>query len=210
MTTQSGNGNRKRIGVLGGTFDPAHNGHLAIAGEARKVLRLDEVLFVPAGQPWMKAGQAITPAEHRLAMLRLAVRGKPHFKVSTIELEREGPTYTVETLEELRSQYRENTEIYFIMGQDALPEFPRWRQPVRIIELATLAIFPRLGYPPPDLDALDTQLPGLKRRVVLLDSPLVDVSATEIRRRVVAGESLRGLVPAPVAAYIGANGLYRG
>jgi nicotinate-nucleotide adenylyltransferase len=173
-------------------------------------LGLDLVLIVPAGQPWMKSTKAITPAEHRLAMVRLAIQGKPHLVASAIELERGGLTYTVDTLVELRKQYGAGAAVYFIMGQDSLPDFVRWKDPQRILGLATLVVFARPGYPPPDIDNLQKHVPGLGKRVIFLHGLPGDISATDIRARLAGGKSLRGLVPEPVAAYIRQNGLYRG
>jgi nicotinate-nucleotide adenylyltransferase len=193
-----------RIGVLGGTFDPVHRGHLALAGAAREELALDEVLFVPAGQPWRKAGRIVAPAEHRLAMLRLALEGEAGFRVETLELEREGPSYTADTLEALRAA-RPDDEMYLILGEDALADLPNWVRPERILALATLAVARRAGVPP----TAGEGLPGLRERVVWLKMPLVAVSATEIRECIRRGESIGELVPPAVEAYIRERGLYR-
>ena len=190
--------------MLGGTFDPVHRGHLALARAARDELALDELLFVPAGQPWRKAGRIMAPANHRLAMLRLALAGEPAFRVETLELDRPGPSYTVDTLEALRAA-RPGDELFFIAGEDALADLPNWVRPQRILELATLAVARREGVP----QAAGERLPGLSERVVRLKMPLVDVSATEIRERVRRGEPIGEMVPPAVAAYIREHGLYR-
>lgn len=200
----------KRVGILGGTFDPVHNGHLAIAEEALTGLRLDRVLFVPAGQPWMKSDRAIAPAEHRVAIVRLAIEGNPHFGLSLIEVERHGPTYTVDTLRELCAQYGTATDLYFIMGWDGLPEFPRWKEPSEIIRLAMLVAVPRPHSPKPDVASLERRVPGISKRVVFLEGPLVDISATDIRERLRKGQTLGGLVPEAVEAYVREKGLYGG
>ena len=196
-----------RLGVLGGTFDPVHLGHLILAEVGREQLRLGRVLFVPAGQPWRKAGRAVAAAEYRLAMLRLATRGHPAFEVSSIELERAGPTYTVDTLEALR---RENpgAELFFLVGIDALLDLPNWREPGRIVELATLAVAQRPGERL-DLGEVSDRLPEVASRLVQLEMPLIDISASAIRERVRKGFSIRYLVPDAVEAYIREHGLYR-
>ena len=197
-----------KLGVLGGTFDPVHNGHLAIAWEVRERLALDEVLFVPAGCPWLKAARPVSPAEHRVRMLRLALEGETHFRLSTLEIDRGGPTYTVDTIRELK-QGLVRDELYFILGADSLSELPKWRQPEAIIRLCTLVAVPRPGYAFPDLAAMEKAIPGIGRRVILLDAPNIDISATEIRDRLARGASIGDLVPGPVADYIREHGLYR-
>ena len=193
-----------RVGVLGGTFDPVHRGHLALARAAREELALDEVLFVPAGQPWRKEGRVVAPAGHRLAMLRLALEDEPAFAVETMELERPGPSYTADTLEALRAA-RPDDELFFVIGEDALADLPNWVRPERILELATLAVARRVDVP----QAAGERLPGLSERVVRLKMPLLAVSATEIRERVRRGEPIGELVPPTVGAYIREHGLYR-
>jgi len=193
-----------RVGVLGGTFDPVHRGHLALARAARDELTLDEVLFVPAGRPWRKAGRIVAPAQDRLAMLRLALAGEAAFRLETMELDRTGPAYTADTLEALRAA-RPDDELFCILGEDALADLPNWVRPERILELATLAVARREGVP----KAAGERLPGLSERVVWLKMPLVPVSATEIRERVRRGLPVDELVPAAVAAYIREHDLYR-
>jgi len=198
------------IGVLGGTFDPVHNGHLIIAEVARTKLNLAEVIFVPAGQPWLKADKPITPAKHRLEMLRLSLAGKPYFKISTMEIERAGPSYTIDTIIELRSKINAGDELFFILGQDNLAQLPQWREPSRLIQLCYLVAVPRPGSPRPNLKTLEASLPGILQRVVLMEEPRVDISASEIRERVRRGLSVRHLVPEPVNRYIKEKRLYAG
>ncbi len=198
-----------KIGILGGTFDPVHNAHLIIAEEVKKRLALRTVIFVPAGQPWLKTDHPITPAEHRLAMLRLALAEKPGFTISEVELERAGPSYSVDTVAELMGALGEKTEFYFILGWDNLNQLPRWHEPARLITLCTLVAVHRPGVPRPDLTALDDKIPGASGRVIVLDSPSEDISATDIRERVRKGEDIRHLVPAPVAEYIKKHNLYQ-
>ena len=199
-----------RLGVLGGTFDPPHMGHLILAEEARLALGLEQVLFVPAGNPWRKAGQELSPREDRLAMVRLAVGGNPHFAASTLEIEREGPSYTAETLAALREQLTADSEIFLILGQDSLADLPNWWQPQRIISLARLAVAVRTAWEPAQADALETELPGISQRLVWLDMPRIDISSTAVRERVRRGLSIRYWVPPAVEEYIRQHGLYVG
>jgi nicotinate-nucleotide adenylyltransferase len=197
-----------KIGVLGGTFDPVHLGHLMVAEEAKVSLNLSEIILVPAGQPLLKPVLTMTPAEHRLQMLRLAMADKPYFKVSTMEIERPGPSYTVDTLAELRSQYGAKDEIFFILGWGSLAQLPQWREPLRIITLCYLVAVPRPGYPHPNLEALEASIPGISQRVVFLEKPSIDISASDIRERAAQGLSINHLVPGPVVDYIKKHKLY--
>lgn len=199
-----------RLGVLGGTFDPVHLGHLIIAEEARACLGLEEVLFIPTGQPWLKGGRSISLAVHRVEMLRRALEGNPHFRLSTMEVERPGPSYTVDTLEELHRSRGEGLEVYFILGMDSLREFYRWREPRRVLELCTLVVARRPDGPPEDPQSLiQGPFPGVPLRLVPLRSPLIGISGTEIRRRVSQGITIRYRVPQAVEEYILGQGLYR-
>ena len=134
------------IGVLGGTFDPIHNGHLVVAEEVRARLNLAEILFVPAGQPWLRINRPISSVEHRVAMVRLAITGKPYFKLSAVEIERPGPTYTVDTMVELQAQFGSGTDLFFILGWDSLVQLPEWKEPSRLITLCRLVAVPRPGH----------------------------------------------------------------
>lgn len=197
------------IGVLGGTFDPIHIGHLLVAEEVAARLGLSRILFMPAGQPWLKLNNAnaISPAEHRLEMVRLAIAGKPGFELSTIEIERPGPTYTVDTIAELQAQLG-GDELFFILGWDNLNQLPQWHQPARLIELCRLVAVPRVDFPLPDLGSLEAALPDISERVILFDAPRIDINASEIRRRAAQGLSIGELVPEPVERYIKEHGLY--
>jgi nicotinate-nucleotide adenylyltransferase len=194
-----------RVGILGGTFDPVHVAHLILAEHAREALALDEVLFIPAGEPWRKSGRTIAPAEHRLAMLRLAVEGNEAFGISDIELRRSGPTYTADTLESLAGE-RLDDEFYFIVGADALADLPSWHEPARIVAHAVLAVAPRELQ---EVNVAALNLPGLAARIEAFPLPRVDISSTDIRARVAAGASIRYLVPETVGRYIREQGLYR-
>ncbi len=196
------------IGVVGGTFDPIHIGHLIVAEEARSRLNLAEVLFVPAGQPWLKTSSPISAAEHRVQMVRLAIADKPYFKLSTMEVERPGPSYTVDTIAELQGQLDAGDELFFILGWDNLAQLPQWHEPSRLIKMCRLVAVPRVGYAVPDLNSLEAVITGLSQRVIMLDKPEVDIDATEIRNRVAQGLSVSHLVPEPVERYIKDHGLY--
>jgi len=195
-----------KSGVLGGTFDPIHNGHLKIAGEVAGKLSLDEVIFVPAGRPPLRPGGPVAEGEHRVRMVCLAVDNIPGYKVSTLEMDRIGMSYTVDTIAELRGRLGHG--IYFIMGWDSLDELPRWRDPVRLASLCRLVAVPRSGYPRPDLNALDSLVPGLKKSIIMLEEPLIDISSSDIRGRIARGQSINHLVPRAVVDYIGEQGLY--
>jgi nicotinate-nucleotide adenylyltransferase len=197
---------RGGLGVFGGTFDPIHLAHLAVAESARDSLGLDRVLFIPAGVPPHKPGQPITPAADRLAMVEAAIAGNPAFASSRIELDRPGPSYTVDTLEALSVS---DPDLVLILSSEAYAGMPTWNDPLRVLELARLAVAPREGYPEVGPELVARHFPGMEGRVVVLDGPHIRLSASEIRSRAAAGRSLRYLVPDAVAAYIGDHGLYR-
>jgi nicotinate-nucleotide adenylyltransferase len=198
-----------RVGILGGTFDPIHYAHLAIAEQAREQLALEQVLFVPAWQTVHKPADAVSPAEHRAAMVQLAIADNPAFALSRIEMDRGGPSYTVDTLAQLTAS-SPRAELFFIMSAEAVRDLPGWREPARILELATVAVVPRLGYATPDPAWLAQAFPGSADRFVLADAPALGHSASDIRRRVRAGLSIRYLVPPPVDEYIRRHALYQG
>lgn len=183
-----------RLGVMGGTFDPVHLGHLVCASEVAYALSLDSVVFVPAGRPWQKEGRALAPADDRYEMTRLATADDERFTVSRVELDRDGLTYTVDTL---RSLAADGTDLFFIAGADALAQVGTWREPEALFELATFVGVNRPGYRA-DVDD----------RVKQVDIPALDISATDIRSRVARGAPIRYLVPDAVADYIAARGLY--
>ena len=202
---------RGSLGVFGGTFDPIHMGHLAVAEEVREALGLERVVFVPAGAPPHKAGRPISPAAHRLAMAELAVADNPAFSVDRIEVDRSGPSYTVDTHEALAASDRDagrDPDLTLIVSTEALRDLPTWREPRRIVELARIAVVPRDGYPDASRALVADALPGLDDRFVLLDGPRLWISASELRDRAARGRSLRYLVPDAVAAYIGDHDLY--
>jgi nicotinate-nucleotide adenylyltransferase len=204
------------LGVLGGTFDPVHVAHLAVAEEAREALGLEKILFVPAALPPHKVDRPVSPAHHRLAMVELAIAGNPAFEASRIELDRTGPSYTVDTLETLAGTRAadaggvetERPELVLILSSEAFRDLRTWRRPERILELARLAVVPRDGYPDVGRAFLAEHFPGREDRAVFLGGPRLRLSASDLRERAGNGRSLRYLVPDAVAAYIGDHALY--
>ena len=194
-----------RLGLLGGTFDPIHTAHVQAALAAREALRLDRMLLIPAGDPWRKSGNEVTPAEHRLAMARAAAAGGDRLEVCDTEVRREGPSYTVDTLEAFREAgFR---TVWFVLGADALLDLPRWHEPERLITLARLAV---VGRPGAAIAAgeLEGLLPGLAERVDWVPMTPVELSATELRERLAAGEAVTDWVAPAVLAYARQHGLY--
>lgn len=200
------------LGIFGGTFDPIHLAHLAVAEEAAESLGLERVLFIPAGEPPHKPGQEITSGAHRLAMVELAIAGNERFAVDRVELERAGPSYTVDTLEVLRASRTAGgapPDLTLILSAEAFLGLMTWREPRRILELARVVVAPRDGYPEAGPGFLAEHVPDLADRAIFLDGPRLRLSASELRMRAAAGRSLRYLVPDAVAAYIGDHGLYQ-
>jgi nicotinate-nucleotide adenylyltransferase len=194
---------------MGGTMDPVHIGHLLVAEEARVALDLEEVLFIPTGQPWMKPEGVIASGTHRMNMVRLAIGSNPFFRASALEVDRVGPSYTVDTLEALKAGDHRDDDLHFILGVDLLKDLHRWRAPDRMLELCSLVVVPRVGYDDQESSGLDSVSPGASAKTVFLDGPAVGVSSTEIRWRAASGCSIRYMVPEAVEAYIERYGLYR-
>jgi nicotinate-nucleotide adenylyltransferase len=197
-----------RLGILGGTFDPIHFAHLAIAEQTREDLDLDAILFVPAALPVHKPPAAVTAVDHRLAMVELAIADNPCFVLSRIELDRGGPSYSVDTLEQLTAEQPQRKHV-FIMSSEAAKALPGWRSPRRLLELAEVAVVPRLGYVLPSRSWLAAEFPGQADRFTFVDTPALGHSASDIRNRVRSGRSIRYLVPDAVEDYIVQHGLYR-
>lgn len=195
----------RRIGIMGGTFDPTHHGHLVAAEEARWQFRLDQVLFIPTGQPWQKP-VGVSSAEDRYLMTVIATASNPAFAVSRIEIDHPGPTYTVDTLRRLRAELERDTRLYFITGADAVLHILTWKDGEDVLELAELIAATRPGY---DLSKLAEWLPSATDRVHRLEVPMLAISSTEIRTRVARGAPIQYLVPAGVASYLDKRGLYR-
>jgi nicotinate-nucleotide adenylyltransferase len=195
----------ERLGVLGGTFDPVHIGHLAAAVNARAALGLDRVLLVVANQPWQKSGRPLTPAEDRLAMVEAAVAGRDGLEASRIEIDRGGDTYTADTLEHLKAEDPDR-ELFLIVGTDVAADLATWERPDVVARLATLAVVGRAG-----VEKVDKAGPtGSEWRVATVDMPPLDLSSSDLRERHRAGKPLDFLVPDPVIALIRRRGLYAG
>jgi nicotinate-nucleotide adenylyltransferase len=194
-----------RLGLLGGTFDPPHYGHLVAAQEVAWRLGLDRVLFLPARQNPLKLGAPSSSAEDRCEMVRLAIAENPLLELSRLDLDRPPPSYTVDLLKLLHTP---DNELFFVGGADILPELPRWRAPEEILRLARLVVVNRPGAPPPDVGALEAIQPGA--RVDVVPVPGVDIASRDIRARVQAGQPIRYLTPPAVERYIYEHGLYLG
>lgn len=186
---------------MGGTFDPVHHGHLLCAEEARWRFSLDEVVFMPAGVPWQK--EEVTSAEDRFLMTLYATGPNEHFAVSRLEIDRDGPTYTLDTLRSLRAFYGEEVELYFITGTDAVAQILTWKEPEAVLREARLIAANRPGYPLSDVDE------EYRGRIEVMEIPALAISSTEIRQRVRNGQPINYLAPATVVDYIEERGLYR-
>ena len=194
----------RRLGVMGGTFDPIHYGHLVTAEEALVQLALNEVIFVPTGQPWMKEGRDVSPAEDRYLMTVIATASNPRFSVSRIEIDRGGPTYTVDTLRALAAE-NPDAELYFITGADAMLEIFEWKDPDEVLSQAHFIMATRPGY---DLALLDATESTHHSNVTVMNIPALAISSTDIRERVREGRPIRYLVPEGVKSFIEKAGLY--
>ncbi|MFT4189791.1 MAG: nicotinate-nucleotide adenylyltransferase [Aeromicrobium sp.] len=194
---------RRRVGVMGGTFDPIHHGHLVAASEAQATFDLDEVVFVPTGQPWQKAGRDVSPAEHRYLMSVIATAANPRFTVSRVDIDRDGPTYTIDTLRDLTEQ-RPDADLFFITGADAITAILTWRDHEKLFDLAQFVACTRPGH---ELDEMTlAHLPA--GRVQILEIPALAISSTDCRERARGGEPVWYLVPDGVVQYIAKHGLY--
>jgi nicotinate-nucleotide adenylyltransferase len=193
----------RRLGVMGGTFDPIHYGHLVTAEEALEQFELEGVLFVPTGRPWMKEHEIVSPPEDRYLMTVIATASNPLFSVSRIEVDRDGPTYTVETLRSLKADL--DADLFFVTGADAILEMFQWKEPEELFELAHFIAATRPGY-----DIAGFEVPAhAKDAVSVMNIPALAISSTDIRSRVQAGGPIRYLVPEGVKSYIEKAGLYR-
>lgn len=197
----------QRLGILGGTFDPIHHGHLVAAGEAQHQLALDLVLFVPAGSPPHKPERPISAAHQRLQMIERAIAGIPHFGLSRVDVDRPGPCYTVDTLRLLRTEWGSAPTFFFIEGADSLAEMPAWYQPQRLIELCELAVVQRPGVDL-NLPRLESQLPGITSIIHWVQMPLLEISSSDLRSRVREGRPIAYLIPAAVEDHIREHHLY--
>ncbi|MFL5327308.1 MAG: nicotinate (nicotinamide) nucleotide adenylyltransferase [Gemmataceae bacterium] len=199
-----------RIGVYGGSFNPVHVGHLIMAEQCREQARLDEIWFVPSARHPLKTDYPPAEFHHRVEMLRLAIDDQPNYRIETLENDRPGLSYTADTLDELQRQ-NPKAEFFLILGSDTLPEFPRWHEPRRIIERATLLVMERHPWPVVDAEALRQSL-ALPNEVPLrmqrVNVPLIDLASTDIRRRIAEGRSVRFMLPRIVEDYVRDKGLY--
>jgi nicotinate-nucleotide adenylyltransferase len=194
-----------RLGVMGGTFDPIHQGHLVTAEEALQQFELDEVVFVPTGLPWMKEHGVVSPAEDRYLMTVIATASNPRFSVSRMEVDRDGPTYTVETLRGLKEELGRDSELFFITGADAVLEIVQWKRPQELFDLAQFIAATRPGYDIAAFEGHGTRHPA----ITVMNVPALAISSTDIRARVAEGRPIRYLVPEGVKSYIEKAGLYR-
>lgn len=195
----------RRVGVMGGTFDPIHYGHLVTAEEAVVQFGLDEVVFVPTGRPWMKTHREVSQSEDRYLMTVVATASNPRFSVSRIEIDREGPTYTVDTLRQLADEHPDS-ELYFITGADAILEIFDWKDPEEVLGLAHFIAATRPGY---DLARFEAAKPTHHPKVSTMDIPALAISSSDVRTRVREGRAIRYLLPEGVKSYIEKQGLYR-
>lgn len=198
----------QRIGLFGGTFDPPHLGHLILASEAQSQLELDRLLWILTPEPPHKQGHPITPTEHRLAMVQLAIEDNPAFELSRVELDRPGPHYTVDTIKLIAGQNPE-AEIVPIIGGDSLRDLPTWHKPKELLYACHWVGVMRRPNEESSLDELERELPGIRAKVHYVDAPLLEIASREIRNRIAEGRSVRYYLPASVYDYINQNHLYR-
>jgi nicotinate-nucleotide adenylyltransferase len=198
-----------KVGIMGGTFDPPHIAHLIIAEVARVSLELDSVIFIPAGDPWMKSAHVVTSAEKRVEMVSLAIATNPAFSLSLIEVNRPGPTYTVDTIEQLAGEVGYDAGLFLLLGWDSVADLPAWKAPYRISKMARIVAFPRPGLARPGPAELEKTMPGIAERIVYIDEPFLNISATCIRQRVREGKSVRYIVPDAVWQYVVEHNLYK-
>jgi len=195
-----------RLGVMGGTFDPIHYGHLVTAEEALQQFGLDGVIFVPTGRPWMKEHEVVSPPEDRYLMTVIATASNPLFRVSRLEVDRDGPTYTVDTLRGMKAELGTETDLFFVTGADAVLEIFQWKDPGELFELAHFIAATRPGY---DIAGFSAHAPSKHPGITVMNVPALAISSTDIRARIAASRPIRYLVPEGVKSYIEKAGLYR-
>ncbi len=198
----------RRIGVLGGTFDPIHMGHLILAEEAREQLHLSMVYFVPAGDPPHKRERRLAPVDDRIAMIERAIAGNPSFEASRVDADRPGPHYTLDMVRVFQQNLPAGHELYFLMGYDSLAELPTWHRARELVAACHLVALTRYNVPL-DWEYLEASLPGIRERVTLLDMPELEIASHQIQERVRSARTTRYLVPEAVRSYIEEHGLYR-
>ncbi|MEO8476576.1 MAG: nicotinate-nucleotide adenylyltransferase [Actinomycetota bacterium] len=195
-----------RLGVMGGTFDPIHYGHLVTAEEALQQFGLDGMIFVPTGRPWMKEHEVVSPPEDRYLMTVIATASNPLFRVSRLEVDRDGPTYTVDTLRGMKAELGTETELFFVTGADAVLEIFQWKDPGELFELAHFIAATRPGY---DIAGFSAHAPTKHPGITVMNVPALAISSTDIRARIGAARPIRYLVPEGVKSYIEKAALYR-
>lgn len=203
---------QRHIGIIGGTFDPIHYGHLIIAEEVRTTLSLAEIVLIPAGQPFHKPGRVHTPIHHRLAMIELAIASNPHFTISHIEINHQEPSYLIDTLRILHRQCGPATDLSFIIGWDNLVSFHAWHKPLGILAQLTYLVVvqrPRYVKDIAYIEQLETRLPGISRHLLILSTPQIEISSTDLRQRITEGRPVKYQLPEAVEHYIYEHGLYR-
>jgi nicotinate-nucleotide adenylyltransferase len=201
-----------RIGIMGGTFDPIHLGHLAVAASTRASLALTRVLFLPAGIPPHKPDAVVASVEDRVAMVRLAIAGRPAYELSRVDVDRPGPSYTADSVRLIAAAERaegRDDELVLILSAETFAGLPEWHEPARLLADCRIAVVPRGGHDAPDPARIGEAFPGQADRIVILEGPRIAISSTEVRARVAAGRSVRDLVPSAVARYIADHGLYQ-
>jgi nicotinate-nucleotide adenylyltransferase len=197
-----------RIGILGGAFDPIHLGHLSIAKEAKEKADLSKIVFIPTGTPWLKNACEISPAKHRVEMVKMAISENPHFEVSPIEIERKGISYTAETLEAIKKEIGPETEMFLLLGMDSVIQISEWKNPDRIKNLCTVIA---IGRPSIDIPQkiLEERRKWLGNKAIWIEELRIDITSSEIRTRIGIGEKISHLVPKSVEEYIYKNRLYQ-
>ena len=199
----------RRIGVLGGTFDPIHYGHIALGKKVASTLKLKRILFMPAGNPWMKSDKSVSSAHHRLKMLELGIAGIKEFSFSDMEIKRSGPTYTYETILDLTKDKPETKTIYLILGYDAIKEFHRWKNSDRLLKLVRIVAVARPGYEEFSTQYQENKDIRVFDEAVVIDKSISGITSTDIRERIKLKQSINNLVPKDVEKYILEHGLYK-
>ena len=209
MPAEDAHAARRRVGIFGGAFDPVHIGHLVLVEEARYHLQLDTVLLVPTGDPPHKQDVRLSPLEDRVHMAQLAAAEADYLAVSRVDADRPGPHYSVDMVQLLQHQLGPDIQLFFLMGLDSLRDLPTWHEPARLAQLCTLVALSRYAVEV-DWAALEQAVPGIRRRLVLLDMPELEIASHRLRERVRRGEPIRFQTPHSVEAYIRRRGLYAG
>jgi nicotinate-nucleotide adenylyltransferase len=198
-----------KVGILGGTFDPIHIGHLIVAEEARYQLGLGRVIFLPAGKPYFKKDRIVSTKNDRLEMIRLGIKDNPLFEVSEIELAREGPTYSIDSIKRLKKELGDNVQLCFLIGMDALADMHKWKHPAELIEICQVVGLTRAEYDAFDWAKIEGKMPGAMQKIKIIEVSKIGVSSTDVRMMVASGISVRYLVPDAVVRYIEEHKLYK-